>query len=367
VGFAVDPRRLPVDERRGSSLIVPAGFKYRMHSHPFLTVILPARNAEATISSAIASTLNQTYRDFDLWVLENGSSDRTAEIARGFSDPRLKIFELGAVGFQGALQFAIENASSEWLARMDADDLMFPDRLKIQVDMIRQRPDIVLVGTSWAILTPFAHIFERLAGSPSREVNTEILAKGRNFADPSVIFRRRTALEVGGVDSEFTTGDVPLWFRILERGKGWEIAEPLHLYRIHAQSMCHQDNFYVQGVSARAKYAPHYLKNWPQGRQPSDFWYSIAVLELQAGDSDAVRQAARLLDGKGLRRTARRLRWFSYLGKVGSRAYHYRNRNLSRYRHRPEWERLFAPLLEAEQKSSTMQTSLDMIHAAVDR
>ena len=96
---------------------------------PPVTVVLPAHNAEATIASAIASTLQQSYTDFDLWVLENGSHDRTAEIARSFSDPRVRVFELGPVGFLGALQYAIENASSEWLARMDADDLMFPKRL----------------------------------------------------------------------------------------------------------------------------------------------------------------------------------------------------------------------------------------------
>ena len=85
-----------------------------------------------TIAQAIASTLNQTYTDFELWVLENGSNDRTAEIARSFTDPRIRVFELGPVGVGGAMQYAIENAPSEWLARMDADDLMFPDRLKVR-------------------------------------------------------------------------------------------------------------------------------------------------------------------------------------------------------------------------------------------
>jgi glycosyltransferase involved in cell wall biosynthesis len=99
-----------------------------MSAIPPVTVILPAHNAEETITQAIASTLNQTYTDFELWVLENGSSDRTAEIARSFTDSRIRVFELGRVGFQGALQYGIENSSSDWLARMDADDLMFPER-----------------------------------------------------------------------------------------------------------------------------------------------------------------------------------------------------------------------------------------------
>src|SRR5262245_31418063 len=192
-----------------------------MPTSPPLTVVLPAHNAEATIAPAIASTVQQSYTDFELWVLENGSNDRTADIARSFADPRVKVFTLGSVGFQGALQYAITHASSEWLGRMDADDLMFPNRLQVQMEVIKQRPDLVLVGTASGLLTPFGHMFERvLSPRQSREVDTDRLGWGRFFADPSTIFRRSVALAVGGVDPEFTMGDVPLWFRMLTRGKG---------------------------------------------------------------------------------------------------------------------------------------------------
>jgi glycosyltransferase involved in cell wall biosynthesis len=92
-----------------------------MSATPSVTVILPAHNAEETIAQAIASTLNQTYTDFELWVLENGSNDRTAEIARSFADRRIKVFQLGPVGILGALNYALENVSSEWIARLDAE------------------------------------------------------------------------------------------------------------------------------------------------------------------------------------------------------------------------------------------------------
>ena len=66
----------------------------------------------------------QSFSNFELWVLENGSDDDTADIVRSIVDPRLRLFELGPIGIQGALQYAIENAPTPWLARMDADDLM---------------------------------------------------------------------------------------------------------------------------------------------------------------------------------------------------------------------------------------------------
>ena len=133
-----------------------------MPTSPPLTVVLPAHNAEATIAPAIVSTLQQSYTDFELWVLENGSNDRTAEIARSFTDPRVKVFVLGSVGFQGALQYAITNASSEWLARMDADDLMFPNRLQVQMDsdQAASRPRVGWYSL-WPVDTLWTHVRTR--------------------------------------------------------------------------------------------------------------------------------------------------------------------------------------------------------------
>jgi len=319
-----------------------------MASSSSLTVILPAHNAEATISQAIASTLNQTYSDFELWVLENGSSDRTAEIARSFTDPRVKVFELGPVGFQGALQYAIKNSLSEWLARMDADDLMFPDRLKVQMELLSQHPEFVLVGTACALLTPFGHIFERVSSGQSREVNTLTLSWGRFFADPSTVFKRHVALEVGGVDPEFTMGDVPLLFRMLTRGRGWEIANPLHLHRLQPNSMSKSVNFSRQGIRVREKYTPQTRKHWSTLRATgSSGWHFIAGLELLAGDRNAVLQAANLFahESASAARRSRRFRYASHLGKIGYLLYRWRNASRYSYRHRPDWEQIFPPLL----------------------
>jgi hypothetical protein len=253
------------------------------------------------------------------------------------------VFELGPVGFQGALQYAIDNASSDWLARMDADDLMFSDRLRVQMEVAREHPEFVLIGTSCALLTPFGHIFEPVLPYQSREVATPSPRWNRFFADPSTIFQRRVALEVGGVDLEFSL-DVPLWFRMLARGKGWEIAEPLHLYRIQPNSMSRSIEFYRQGLRVYAKYVSQTFDHSPKPPDgDSNTWYSIAGLELLAGDGATVRRAAELLKPEAPT-TARRLRWLSYLGRAGYLCYRWRNPSRYRYRRRPDWEELFAKL-----------------------
>jgi glycosyltransferase involved in cell wall biosynthesis len=327
-------------------LSVPAKGAVVRSTGPSVIVILPAHNAEATIGAAIATTLNQTYTDFELWVLENGSTDRTAEIARSFTDPRVRTFELGPVGFQGAIQYAIENASSEWLARMDADDLMFPDRLKVQMEVLRNHKEFVLVGTAMALLTPFGHIFERYPAPrpPSREVDTATVSRGRFFANPSTIFSRRVALEVG-FDEECTRDDISLWFRMLTRGKGWEIAEPLHLYRLQPNTLSRSAEFDRQIRRVREKYAPQTLHQWAPGSpRSSSVWLEVARLELIAGHATLVRQAADSLEQDGFLNDARLFRWRSYLGRPVSLYYRWRNRNT--VQRRPDWEELFAPFLD---------------------
>jgi len=310
---------------------------------PPVIVILPAHNAEETIGAAIATTLNQTYSDFELWVLENGSTDRTAEVARSFTDPRVKIFELGPVGFHGAIQYAIENAPAEWLARMDADDLMFPDRLKVQMEVLRDRDELVFVGAAMALLTPFGHIFERFPTGPTGEVDSETLSRGKFFANPSTIFRRRVALEVG-FDEECTRDDISLWFRMLTRGKGWEIAKPLHLFRMQPNSLSRSVEFNRQVRRMREKYAPQTLKHWPPGPpRPSSVWQEVARLELMAGHLRLVRQAADSLEQDGFLSDSRLWRWRSYLGRPVSLYYTWRNRNT--VRRRADWEEFFAPFL----------------------
>jgi glycosyltransferase involved in cell wall biosynthesis len=322
-----------------------------------LTVIMPAHNAEMTIAAAIQSVLCQSYEEFELWVLESNSKDRTLEVAKSFSDPRVKVFELGTMGFQDALMYALENAKTEWLARMDADDLSFPDRFKEQLEVIKQRPDLVLVGTQRAYLTPFGHIFEPAEQFSSKEIDRlSMRSKGNNrkfFVDASVIFNRSVALDVGGYDSEFQMGDVPLWFRMLSHGKGWEIARPLYLYRLLPGSIL-QTQIAPSGQAYRilAKYAPELLHLYPeeaeQGTKDASyllqkFWLRIIEMELLTGDRKTILTATDFLEQDGpFGKKARLIRWFAYLGRLGSVFYRWRKRR--GHRHRPDWEIIFKAL-----------------------
>jgi glycosyltransferase involved in cell wall biosynthesis len=310
---------------------------------PTVTVIMPAHNAEAWIGPAIASVLCQTYPDWKLWILENGSTDGTLEVARQFEGPKVKVFELGPVGFQGALQYAIENAETDWLARMDADDLMHPERLQVQMGFLDAQPEAVFVSSGFALLTPFGHIFERLPSIQTREVDRAFLGLGRGrFGDPCTTFNRHAALEAGGVDPEFTMGDVPLWFRLLQRGKGWQQGLPLYVYRMSPRSMSRNRSFIAECMKARKKYAPEIVSAaFPGEGRPGSFWGLIVLLELLAGDARSMRHAISELEREGdFGQEVQRMRRLSRGGKLVAAVYQLRYRK--RYRHRPDWEQMLA-------------------------
>lgn len=304
-----------------------------------VTVIMPAHNAERYIAQAIQSVLWQTHKDFKLWILENGSTDATLQVARSFGDERITVFELGKVGFQGALDFAIRNAKTPWLARMDADDLMFPTRLERQMVLLQKNSKLVFVGTHRCLLTPFGHILDRLPLPPTGPVDSHRLATRRGFVDPSVIFSRKAALQVGGMDPEFTVGDIALWFRLLEKGCGWQLSEALHLYRLVSSSLSRKAASMDECARVWKKYVPTITPKWAGKIRHTHFWAMIASLELVVGDRNAVRRAARELEHAGEIKEAGVMRWRARLGIVGTGYYRFRNR--TNYRHRPDLERLF--------------------------
>jgi glycosyltransferase involved in cell wall biosynthesis len=114
---------------------------------PKISVALPARNASRTVANSVRSILSQSFSDFELIFLDDGSSDCTFDIISGFSDDRIRIVSDGQLrGLTFRLNQAIEMARGQYFARMDADDISFPDRLAKQFAFMEAHPAVDLVG-----------------------------------------------------------------------------------------------------------------------------------------------------------------------------------------------------------------------------
>jgi glycosyltransferase involved in cell wall biosynthesis len=187
---------------------------------------MPVFNAAPTLQRAIESIRRQTFRDWRLLAVDDGSSDQSLRILEGlaFEEPRLQVMHQDHAGIVAALRSALDQSASQLVARMDADDLSHPDRLATQVQFLEQHPEIGLVGCR----VEFGGDRLRAAGYAwhvdwmNSLVSPEQISLNRfvesPFAHPSVLFRRRLLEAHGGYHEGDFPEDYELWLRWLDAG-----------------------------------------------------------------------------------------------------------------------------------------------------
>ena len=147
---------------------------------PVISVLLPVFNGCTTLKASLDSVLQQTYRNFEVLVIDDGSADGSGDLARSLGDPRVRVIgNAERHGLAARLNEGIAAAQGHYLARMDADDLAFPDRFAKQVAFLDAHPDIDLVGCRALVfdnkgeiigLLPFAAQHEEICTAPWRNI-----------------------------------------------------------------------------------------------------------------------------------------------------------------------------------------------------
>lgn len=211
-------------------------------NRPLVSVVMPVYNQERYISDAVECILGQTFADFELIIVDDGSTDRTVEIVKGFDDPRIRLVEEQHSGFITTLVKGYQEAKGTWIARMDSDDLCLPERLARQLDFLANHPECAFVGTAYGFVTPNGHCVKPQSPFDWRYLEpSQITLGGRVFGDPTVVFRRDAAEKVGFYDPDFNNEN-PLWYRLLRHSKGAVLGEPLYLTRWLLTSLSRSSN-----------------------------------------------------------------------------------------------------------------------------
>ncbi len=206
---------------------------------PKVTVLMSVYNGEKYLREAINSILNQTFKDFEFLIINDGSTDRTAEILQSYQDSRIKITNNEKnIGLTKSLNKGLKMAKSEYIARMDADDRSFPKRLGEEVELLDTNPKVGLVGTCYEITDEDDKSFG-IAKCPitDKEIRRRLL-EGNAFGHGSVMFRRECIDNIGSYRPEFRYGqDFDLFLRISEKYGVANISEPLYKFRISLNSL----------------------------------------------------------------------------------------------------------------------------------
>lgn len=205
-----------------------------------LSVILPVYNAEPYIADAIKSVLQQRFKDFELLIINDGSTDKSLQIIQKYAkqDTRIRIISRENKGLVASLNEGISLASANLIARQDADDLSIKDRFSMQIKFLQDHPAYVVVGSSVKVIDnkgSVLHNHRVLLDDP--ELRQELLIRSP-FAHGSVVFRKSAAIAAGLYRQDYWPAeDYDFWLRLSLEGKLANIDKPLYMYREHETSI----------------------------------------------------------------------------------------------------------------------------------
>jgi len=211
---------------------------------PVVSIVMPVYNAQRYLHEAVESILAQSFTDFELIVVDDGSTDISPQILGDYQarDRRVRIISRPNSGIVGALNDGLAAATGDLVARMDSDDIAAPDRFEKQVAFLRSHADHVLVGSQVMLIDP-----EGAALCPKRD--TEYTHERIDWAHlnhrwplvhPTVMMRREAVNSIGGYRRDFQwLEDLDIFLRLAEVGKLASLTDILLHYRLHAGSVCH--------------------------------------------------------------------------------------------------------------------------------
>ncbi len=203
-----------------------------------VSVIMPMHNAERYLGAAIESIQMQSHTDWELLCLDDGSADGSANLAESYarSDGRIRCVRFAKRGIVPTMNDGISMSSGQWVARMDADDLSRPDRFRTQLDFLKSRPEIAVVGTGCQIIDPAGRIQkEKRYCCDPEEIRRELLQRNC-ICHPTVMMRREALMEMKGpYRSAFHFAeDYDLWLRMSRQHPMANLSQPLLQYRVDA-------------------------------------------------------------------------------------------------------------------------------------
>jgi len=201
-----------------------------------VSVVIPAFNSEQYIAECINSVLTQTYQNFEIIIIDDGSSDNTVNIVSAYKNDKIRLFHQKNSGSGAARNHGVKQASGTWIAFIDADDIWLPDKLQKQLELcsnqVWSHTDLFFLGDIYPKHTKTTELTSKHSGYILKNLLVE-----NSIGTSSVIIDKDIFQEFGG----FNTGlralqDWDLWLRVAEKYEICYLDEPLVYYRVHSDS-----------------------------------------------------------------------------------------------------------------------------------
>jgi len=199
-----------------------------------VTVLITTYNCGEYISQAIKSVLKQTYKDFELLIIDDGSTDNTQEIIKRFRDERIRFIQSKHIGRSSALNLGLKEASNDLISFCDADDIIHPKKIEKQLSLIKNENDLIF--TDSAFFENDKILYELRIHNDLNTIKKKVALHGH--LGPSVFFNKKFIIEKAGFNSELIAfEDYDLWLRILNDSNIIIIPQVLYFQRLRENSL----------------------------------------------------------------------------------------------------------------------------------
>lgn len=203
-----------------------------MNNYPLVSVLVPVYNGENFLGKAIESLIDQTYKNIEIIIVNDGSTDRTGEIIRSYMKKDERIILLNNnenIGIPKSLNKALAIARGKYIARLGADDIAFPERIHTQVEFMESHPEIGVLSSNSYIIDDVGNIQREIHYPESHEhIHLTMLTSNTVVCDSSVIYRKKIDNEPVFYNENYFIGeDLELWSRLINKTRFYNLQIPL--------------------------------------------------------------------------------------------------------------------------------------------
>jgi len=211
----------------------------KIKPEPVITVFMAAYNAAAYIKEAIESVITQTFEDYELLIVDDGSVDNTFEIISSFNDPRIRVIRNGKnMGLTSTRNVALNEAKGTYLAILDSDDIAMKNRLQLQYDFFSENPQFALCGSQAFIIDNSGNQKDEKLVVPTDPDKLKItMLFSNSYVNSSVMMKTAVLRELGGYKDYAPAEDYELFTRIAEKYPIKNLPEFLVKYRQHEHNI----------------------------------------------------------------------------------------------------------------------------------
>lgn len=220
----------------------------------YLSVLMPVYNAEDYLNQSIESILNQTFRDFEFLIINDGSTDQSEKVIRDYAqkDPRIRLVNNPEnLGLVRTLNKGLQLAQGKYIARQDGDDISSVDRFEKQIQCLDSFPDVVLVASEFEMINSQGEVI----GKTNRFTQPELVPWFLLFYNhvgghSQVMYRKDIVLSINGYSDEYLhCEDYELWLRLAQKDKIVILPDILMKYRVHQESVSSHNSVIQKNTS----------------------------------------------------------------------------------------------------------------------